>query len=137
AMMHDFPAAFRNTWYDLLNQGDRSVQGLTGTEYLELLQSTGLGLDDYPACQVIPSPSVRPDVPHQRLHQRFHHTVATGLRPPLAGQRLSESPRYRKALLYYLLSQTSCFQHWSSESHWQSAWQGLYQQTDALLRQGF
>ena len=137
AMMHDFPAAFRNTWYDVLNQGDRSVQGLTGTEYLELLQATGLGLDDYPVCQVMPSPSTRPDVPHQRLHQRFHHAIAAGHRPPLAGHRLSESPRYRKALLYYLLSQTSCFQHWSSESHWQSAWQGLYQQTDALLRQGF
>jgi hypothetical protein len=136
AMMHDFPAAFRNTWYDLLT--DRAIVGLTGSEYLELLQGNGIHPAQYPPCHVVPKPhEPKPDAARLRLHQRFQRTVAASLRPSFDGQALTQTPRYRNALFHYLLCQTSCFHHWGDQPFWNTAGQSLYQTTEALLRQGF
>ncbi|MES1024643.1 glycosyl hydrolase family 57 [Gloeocapsa sp. BRSZ] len=46
-MMNEFPPAFKKVWYEQ----DRRVVGLTGTEYLELIQAAGCRFEDYPTCQ--------------------------------------------------------------------------------------
>jgi hypothetical protein len=139
AMMHDFPAAFRNAWYDV--QRDRSVAGVTGTEYLELLGANGFEAERYLPCQVAPmghSPAVSAELRslQMRLHQRFHTAIAAAATPSLSDQPFTRTTQYRAALVHYLLTQTSCFQHWS-DPQWRHYWQMLYQKTEALLRPGF
>lgn len=53
-MMNEFPSAFKQGWYEMAHQGGGSgIVGLTGTEYLELIEAAGCTPDDYPACQAI------------------------------------------------------------------------------------
>jgi hypothetical protein len=52
-MMNEFPSAFYRAWEDMGQQGDRSIVGLTGTEYLELIEAAGCNPSDYPACQPV------------------------------------------------------------------------------------
>ncbi|MGJ3250310.1 MAG: glycosyl hydrolase family 57 [Elainellaceae cyanobacterium] len=54
-MMNEFPAAFRNAWYEMRDQGrgTTGVVGMNGTEYLELIEASGCNPDDYPVCQAI------------------------------------------------------------------------------------
>ncbi len=54
-MMNEFPSAFRNAWYEMRDQsgGRAGVVGVTGTEYLELIEAAGCSPDDYPPCQAI------------------------------------------------------------------------------------
>jgi hypothetical protein len=47
-MMNEFPQAFKVAWYDQKQQSD--VVGMTGTEYLELIEAAGVQPEDYPAC---------------------------------------------------------------------------------------
>lgn len=54
-MMNEFPRDFQPVWYDIKENG-RSVEGvvgLNGTEYLELLEASGVNPDDYPTCQAV------------------------------------------------------------------------------------
>lgn len=139
AMMHDFPGAYRNTWYDVLHHRDRPIAGVTGTEYLELIEAHGMEPERYPACEVCPAPlpSLSPAVKNAqaRLHQRLQaaHAAALSLAPTVP---FTQQSRYRAALVHYLVAQTSCFQHWSDKK-WHTYWQTLYQRADGLLRQGF
>lgn len=52
-MMNEFPAAFRNAWYEIRDQqgGTSGIVGMTGTEYLEWLAEAGCSADDFPLCQ--------------------------------------------------------------------------------------
>ncbi|MGF1495955.1 MAG: glycosyl hydrolase family 57 [Elainellaceae cyanobacterium] len=53
-MMNEFPAAFRNAWYEIRDRGGNTgVMGMNGTEYLELVEAAGCRLEDLPACQAI------------------------------------------------------------------------------------
>jgi hypothetical protein len=54
-MMNEFPSAFRNAWYEMRDQhqGQSAVVGVTGTEYLELIESAGCSPDAYPPCQAV------------------------------------------------------------------------------------
>ncbi len=54
-MMNEFPSAFYRAWEDMAQQGGGTsgVVGLTGTEYLELIEAAGCKPDDYPACQAV------------------------------------------------------------------------------------
>lgn len=54
-MMNEFPSCFRNAWYEMKLQSERAskVVGLTGTEYLELIEAAGCRPEDYPTCQAI------------------------------------------------------------------------------------
>jgi hypothetical protein len=49
--------------------------------------------------------------PVQRLSARFHQ------RWDQAGEDAHDDPRYRRSLLYLLLSQTSCFRYWG-QGYW-------------------
>ncbi|MGK7912913.1 MAG: glycosyl hydrolase family 57 [Synechococcus sp.] len=51
-MMNEFPRDFPPVWYELRDGGDE-IAGLNGTEYLELLEATGVVVSDYPACQAV------------------------------------------------------------------------------------
>lgn len=54
-MMNEFPAGFKNAWYDMAQSGGgkTGVVGLNGTEYLELIEAAGVQPEDYPACQAV------------------------------------------------------------------------------------
>jgi Glycosyl hydrolase family 57 len=54
-MMNEFPSAFKRAWHEMAQQdgGTKGVVGMTGTEYLELIEAAGCNPDDYPACQPI------------------------------------------------------------------------------------
>jgi hypothetical protein len=49
-MMNEFPNAFKQVWQDAYQQ-NTDVVGVTGSEYLELIQATGYNLEDLPTCQ--------------------------------------------------------------------------------------
>ncbi|KAM3111118.1 glycosyl hydrolase family 57 [Phormidesmis sp. 146-33] len=50
-MMNEFPSAFMRTWHEAANNPD--VVGVTGTEYLELIEAAGCDDQAYPTCQAI------------------------------------------------------------------------------------
>jgi hypothetical protein len=50
-MMNEFPSAFVRTWHEAANNS--SVVGVTGTEYLELIEASGCDSQTYPTCQAI------------------------------------------------------------------------------------
>lgn len=52
-MMNEFPAAFRNAWYEMRdhNGGRSGVVGMTGTEYLESLEQRGITSEAFAPCQ--------------------------------------------------------------------------------------
>jgi hypothetical protein len=51
-MMNEFPSAFYRAWDDMAQHG-KGVVGLTGTEYLELIEAAGCTPDDFPTCQAV------------------------------------------------------------------------------------
>lgn len=51
-MMNEFPPAFKKAWHEV-RDGGTGIVGLTGTEYLELIESAGCNPDDYPTCQAV------------------------------------------------------------------------------------
>lgn len=53
-MMNEFPGGFNRAWDEMAQGGGKSgVVGVTGTEYLELIEAAGCTVEDYPACQAI------------------------------------------------------------------------------------
>lgn len=52
-MMNEFPDAFSKAWYEVAHQAGKGVVGLTGTEYLELIEAAGCQPEDYPACHAV------------------------------------------------------------------------------------
>jgi hypothetical protein len=54
-MMNEFPSAFKQAWWDMVNNGGgkSGVVGVCGTEYLELIEAAGCQVEDFPACQPI------------------------------------------------------------------------------------
>lgn len=49
-MMNEFPSAFKKAWHEMT---DKSVVGVNGTEYLELIEAAGCQPSDYPTCQSV------------------------------------------------------------------------------------
>ncbi len=49
-MMNEFPSAFKQAWHQI---GKTGVVGVTGTEYLELIEAAGSKPEDYPTCQPV------------------------------------------------------------------------------------
>ena len=49
-MMNEFPSAFKQAWHQI---GKTGVVGVTGTEYLELIEAAGCKQEDYPTCQPV------------------------------------------------------------------------------------
>ncbi len=52
-MMNEFPSAFKKAWHEAASGGKSGIVGLTGTEYLELIQAAGCQPSDYPTCQAV------------------------------------------------------------------------------------
>jgi len=54
-MMNEFPSAFKQAWHEMAQAGGgkSGIVGLTGTEYLELLEAAGCTPEDYPTCQAV------------------------------------------------------------------------------------
>ncbi|MBD2490160.1 glycosyl hydrolase family 57 [Aulosira sp. FACHB-615] len=54
-MMNEFPSAFKQAWWDMVNHGGgkSGVVGVCGTEYLELITAAGCNPEDYPTCQPV------------------------------------------------------------------------------------
>jgi hypothetical protein len=50
-MMNEFPGGYMPVWGDIKNDG--SVVGINGTEYIELLEASGVNPEDYPVCQAV------------------------------------------------------------------------------------
>jgi hypothetical protein len=50
-MMNEFPQGFLPVWSTIKDNPD--VVGINGTEYIELLEASGVNPDDYPTCQPI------------------------------------------------------------------------------------
>lgn len=183
-MMNEFPSAFKKAWDEMAQSGGTSgVIGLTGTEYLELIEAAGCTPDDYPACQAINQHQIwervspddcEPDAvanaiselkqinpnfhmdgaswtnhlswvsgyenvltPMNQLSYSFHKKVDPLL---LAGNSSRESFtnqfRYRQALLYNLLLQTSCFRYWG-QGDWTDYAREIYQRGEAVLQTNF
>lgn len=51
-MMNEFPSAFKIAWENVAHSGG-DVVGMTGTEYLELIEAAGCEPEEYPPCQAI------------------------------------------------------------------------------------
>jgi hypothetical protein len=71
--------------------------------------------------------------PMNRLSTLFHRKVT-----PLVEQHpeLTQESRYRRALLYNLLLQTSCFRYWG-QGAWTDYAQTIYEQGTAIIEQEF
>jgi hypothetical protein len=54
-MMNEFPRDFLPVWYEIKDNGRNTtgVVGVNGTEYIELIEASGIRPDDYPTCQAI------------------------------------------------------------------------------------
>jgi hypothetical protein len=175
-MMNEFPSAFRQAWYEMAQGGE--TQGITGTEYLELIEAAGCRPEDYPTCQatgqhqiwqrVDPATSTPAAVaqaieqlqqanpqfhmdgaswtnhiswvqgyenvltPMNQLSALFHQTL-----DPLSQQPgLTREHRYRQALLYNLLLQTSCFRYWG-QGTWTNYAREIYRRGEAILKADF
>ena len=180
-MMNEFPSAFHKAWDEMAHGGGTSgAIGLTGTEYLELIEAAGCTPDDYPACQAInqhqiwqrvsdngdaeqvvniinqlqqSEPNFHMDgaswtnhlswvsgyenvlTPMNQLSSLFHQKID----PLLQVERLrdiTKQSRYRQALLYNLLLQTSCFRYWG-QGAWTDYAREIYHQGEMTLRDSF
>jgi len=61
-MMNEFPSAFKKAWYEMT---DKSVVGVNGTEYLELIEAAGCQPSDYPSCQPVNQHKIWEKVPRE------------------------------------------------------------------------
>ncbi len=54
-MMNEFPRDFMPPWYEIKENGIKheGVVGINGTEYLELLEASGITESDFPTCQAV------------------------------------------------------------------------------------
>jgi hypothetical protein len=179
-MMNEFPGAFRRAWQEMAQSGGgtRGVVGLTGTEYLELIEAAGCAPESYPACQPVgqhqlwqrvPSGDLKPGAvekaikqlklqnpnfrmeggswtndrswvkgyenvltPMNQLSALFHQAV-----DPLMGKEgFTQQPRYRQALLYNLLLQSSDFRYWG-QGVWTERAREIFRRGENILRTEF
>lgn len=171
-MMNEFPQAFNTAWYDMMNQS--GVVGMTGTEYLELIEAAGVNADDFPVCQPvgqhqlwqqIGDNALTPETveaaiatikrshpnfhmegsswtnhinwvqgyenvlsPMSQLSIRFHETFDSQEDDRVPSKTpITQTNAYRRALLYNLVLQTSCFRYWG-QGLWTDYAQRIYEQ---------
>ena len=67
-MMNEFPSAFKQAWHEMAasSGGKSGIVGLTGTEYLELIETAGCQPSDYPTCQPVGQHQIWQRVPQER-----------------------------------------------------------------------
>jgi hypothetical protein len=173
-MMNEFPSGFKQAWQEMAHQ--TGVVGMTGGEYLELIEAAGCTPEDYPTCQAINqhliwervapencTPEAVTDAIAQlkQTHPNFHvdgaswtnhlswvqgyENVLTPLNQlsasfhqkyqHIAG-KTSQDSGYRKALLYNLLLQTSCFRYWG-QGVWTDYAREIYRRGEGILQTTF
>ena len=179
-MMNEFVPAFWKAWQEMAQAGSgtRGVVGLTGTEYLELIEAAGCSPQSYPPCQPVgqhklwqrvppgnldpgaveeairqlkqENPNFRMEggswtndrswvkgyenvlTPMGQLSALFHQKV-----DPLAGKdNLTQQPRYRWALLYNLLLESSDFRYWG-HGRWTDYAREIFRRGENVLRSEF
>jgi hypothetical protein len=179
-MMNEFPGAFWRAWQEMAESGGgtRGVVGLTGTEYLELIEAAGCAPESYPACQPVgqhrlwqrvPAGDLEPGAveeaikqlkredanfrmeggswtndrswvrgyenvltPMNQLSALFHQTVDA-----LRGKEgFTQQPRYRQALLYTLLLESSDFRYWG-QGAWTEHAREIFRRGESILRTEF
>lgn len=173
-MMNEFPSAFSRAWYEMAqnNGGKSGIVGMTGTEYLELIEASGCNPDDYPTCQPIgqhliwqrvSAENCNPDAVQNALTElkqtnpNFHvdgaswtnhiswvkgyENVLTPMNQLSAlfhqkidalPENITKESRYREALLYNLLLQTSCFRYWG-QGVWTDYAREIHRRGEAIL----
>jgi hypothetical protein len=179
-MMNEFPGAFWRAWQETTQAdgGTRGVVGLTGTEYLELIEAAGCTPESYPACQPIgqhqlwqrvPSGRLKSGIveetieqlkrenanfhmegsswtndrswvkgyenvlnPMSRLSALFHQKVDV----LVSQEGFTREARYRQALLYNLLLQSSDFRYWG-QGAWTEYAREIFRRGEHVLRTEF
>lgn len=179
-MMNEFPPAFWKAWQEMAQAGGgtRGVVGLTGTEYLELLEAAGCDPDKFPVCQPVgqhqlwerlPSKGVTSVVVEQTIkklqqeNSRFHmegsswtndrswvkgyENVLTPMNqlsalfhekidPLMRQEGFAKQARYRQALLYNLLLESSDFRYWG-QGAWTNHAREIFRRGENFLRTEF
>jgi hypothetical protein len=179
-MMNEFPGAFWRAWQEMAQSGGGTwgVVGLTGTEYLELLEAAGCAPESYPACQPVgqhqlwqrvPAGGLTPGAveeairqlkrenpnfrmegsswtndrswvkgyenvltPMSQLSALFHQTVD----PLMDKEGFAQQSRYRQALVYNLLLQSSDFRYWG-QGVWTEHAREISRRGEHILRTEF
>jgi hypothetical protein len=80
-MMNEFPSGFKSAWFDMaqVGGGKTGVVGLTGTEYLELIEAAGANPADYPTCQAVGQ------------HQIWQQVAEAGSLDPVSPEAVSQA----------------------------------------------
>ncbi|MBE9222846.1 glycosyl hydrolase family 57 [Cyanobacterium stanieri LEGE 03274] len=72
-MMNEFPRDFPPLWYGIKNA---DVVGVNGTEYLELLEASGVSEDDFPVCQAVGQHKIWQEVEDNVTPERVEGAIA-------------------------------------------------------------
>jgi hypothetical protein len=107
-MMNEFPGAFYRAWHEMAQQGGGTsrVVGLTGTEYLELIEAAGCKPEDYSPCQ---------PVGQHRIWER----ILSGRVEPRAVAKAIEEVKHQDA--NFRLDGAS----WTNDRSWVNGYEGV------------
>jgi hypothetical protein len=180
-MMNEFPDAFKTAWYKV--QETPNTIGMTGTEYLELIQAAGVDPESYPACQPLgqnqiwqrigsdePTPTRVENAikdakqmnsqfqmeggswtnhiswvegyenvltPMNQLSAQFHEQFDLAKKTTNSESvPLTQTNTYRRALLYNLVLQTSCFRYWG-QGMWTSYAKQIFNQGIGITKRDY
>lgn len=163
-MMNEYPRDFFRIYHEIRDFGNNNsgVVAVNGTEYLELLEASGINPNDYPKVQAVQQHKIwqRVDQSSETVEQaisnlkqnddRFHIDGASWtndlswvkgyeniLEPmtelsALFHQIDTSHPHYQEALLYNLLLQTSCFRYWG-QGAWTDYAREIYRRGKSVL----
>lgn len=74
--------------------------------------------------------------PMNQLSATFHEKIDPLLASSSDSERITQQHRYREALLYNLLLQTSCFRYWG-QGTWTDYARTIYERAEAIIRSNF
>ncbi|MBN8564437.1 MAG: glycosyl hydrolase family 57 [Leptolyngbya sp. UWPOB_LEPTO1] len=163
-MMNEYPRDFFRIYHEIRDSGNNNsgIVAINGTEYLELLEASGISPNDYPKVQAVQQHKIWRRVDHhaetveqaianlKQNDDRFHIDGASWtndlswvkgyenvLEPmtelsALFHQIDTSHPHYQEALLYNLLLQTSCFRYWG-QGAWTDYAREIYRRGKSVL----
>ncbi|MCU0551449.1 MAG: glycosyl hydrolase family 57 [Leptolyngbya sp. Prado105] len=159
-MMNEYPRDFFRIYHEIRDSGNNNsgIVAINGTEYLELLEASGITPNDYPKIQAVQQHKIwQRDEPVEqaiaylkRNDDRFHIDGASWtndlswvkgyeniLEPmtelsALFHQMDANHPNYQEAALYNLLLQTSCFRYWG-QGVWTDYAREIYRRGKAVM----
>lgn len=163
-MMNEYPRDFFRIYHEIRDSGNNNsgVVAINGTEYLELLEASGIHAENYPKIQAVQQHKIWQRVDHssetveqvianlKQNDDRFHIDGASWtndlswvkgyenvLEPmtelsAMFHQIDTSHPHYQEALLYNLLLQTSCFRYWG-QGAWTDYAREIYRRGKSVL----